>query len=184
MGEFFTTKKYFLIWKLNFFVIFLMNFDAFFNGFWFYPILAEWSTWQWVFLNFSQNFWSFDTPVCASAVIWNRFKQFLLKCSCNSKICTLKLRAEVLSTIQFLSNFQVLLTVYGLTIYIDKYRCLDPVFRLFTGVTKTSENNSINISICFCFFHNIYLLVSCSSTNLALNAPTLLSNHTVKFNDC
>ena len=41
----------------------------------------------------------------------------------------------------------------------------------------------VNISICFCFFHNISLLVSCSSTNLAL-APNLLSNHTVKFNDC
>ena len=44
------------------------------NGFWFYSILAWWSTWQWVFLNFSQNFWSFDTPDtpgCVSAVIWN-----------------------------------------------------------------------------------------------------------------
>ena len=43
------------------------------NGFWFYSILAGWLTWQWVFLNFSQNFWSFDThgtPGCASAVIW------------------------------------------------------------------------------------------------------------------
>ena len=51
---------------------FLRNFDAFLNGFWFYSILAGWSTWQWVFLNFSQNFWSFDTPDtpgCASAVI-------------------------------------------------------------------------------------------------------------------
>ena len=55
------------------------------NCFWFYSILAGWSTWQWVFLNFSQNFWSFDTPNtpgCASAVfaeneIWNRLKQFL-----------------------------------------------------------------------------------------------------------
>ena len=55
------------------------------NGFWFYSILAGWSTWQWVFMNFSQNFWSFDTPYtpgCSSAVyaeseIWNRFKQFL-----------------------------------------------------------------------------------------------------------
>ena len=56
------------------------------NCFWFYSILAGWSTWQWVFLNFSQNFWSFDTPDtprCASAVfaeneIWNRLKRFLL----------------------------------------------------------------------------------------------------------
>ena len=42
--------------------------------FWFYSILAGWSTWQWVFLNFSINFWSFDTPGtpgCASAVIQN-----------------------------------------------------------------------------------------------------------------
>ena len=42
------------------------------NCFWFYSILAGWSTWQWVFLNFSQNFWSFDTPDtpgCASAVL-------------------------------------------------------------------------------------------------------------------
>ena len=58
------------------------------NCFWFYSILAGWSTWQWVFLNFSQNFWSFDTPDtpgCASAVfaenaIWNRLKQFLPLC--------------------------------------------------------------------------------------------------------
>ena len=51
---------------------FLRNFDEFLNGFWFYSILAGWSTWQWVFLNFSLNFWSFDTPDtpgCASAVI-------------------------------------------------------------------------------------------------------------------
>ena len=41
------------------------------NCIWFYSILAGWSTWQWVFLNFSQNFWSIDTPGCASAVIWN-----------------------------------------------------------------------------------------------------------------
>ena len=57
---------------------FLRNFDEFLNGFWFYSILAGWSTWQWVFLNFSQNFWSFDThdtPGCASAVIWNKLKQ-------------------------------------------------------------------------------------------------------------
>ena len=57
---------------------FLRNFDEFLNGFWFYSILAGWSTWQWVFLNFSQNFWSFDThdtPGCASAVIWNHLKQ-------------------------------------------------------------------------------------------------------------
>ena len=58
------------------------------NGFWFYSILAGRSTWQWVFLNFSQNFWSFDTPDthgCVSAVIaeneiWNRIKQFLPGC--------------------------------------------------------------------------------------------------------
>ena len=58
------------------------------NCFWFYSILAGWSTWQLVFLNFSQNFWSFDipdTPGCASAVfaeneIWNRLKQFLPVC--------------------------------------------------------------------------------------------------------
>ena len=57
---------------------FLRNFDEFLNGFWFYSILAGWSTWLWVFLNFSQNFWSFDTfdtPSCASAVIWNHLKQ-------------------------------------------------------------------------------------------------------------
>ena len=54
----------------------------FFNGFWFYSILAGWSTWQWVFLNSSINFWSFDipdTPGSASAVIWNRFEPFLLQ---------------------------------------------------------------------------------------------------------
>ena len=55
------------------------------NDFQFYSVLAGWSTWQWVFLNFSKNFWSFDTPYtprCASTVlaeneIWNRLKQFL-----------------------------------------------------------------------------------------------------------
>ena len=58
------------------------------NCFWFYSILAGWSTWEWVILNFSQNFWPFDaldTPGCASAVfdeneIWNRLKQFLPVC--------------------------------------------------------------------------------------------------------
>ena len=61
---------------------FLRNFDEFLNGFWFYSILAGWSTWQWVFLNFSQNFWSFDTPDTPgflSEVIWNRFEPFFLQ---------------------------------------------------------------------------------------------------------
>ena len=44
-----------------------------------YSVLAGWSTWQWVFLNSLQNFWSFDTPECGCAVIWNRFMPFLLK---------------------------------------------------------------------------------------------------------
>ena len=60
---------------------FWRNFDEFLNGFWFYSILAEWSTWQWVFSNFSQNFWSFDTPDtpgCASAVIWNHYLKQIL----------------------------------------------------------------------------------------------------------
>ena len=55
---------------------FLRNFDEFLNVVWFYSILAGLSTWQWVFSNFSQNFWSFDTPDtpgCASAVIWNHY---------------------------------------------------------------------------------------------------------------
>ena len=68
---------------------FLMFFN---NGFWFYSMMGGWSTWQWVFSNSSQNFWSFDTPDtpgCASAVfadnqseneIWNRLKQFLPVC--------------------------------------------------------------------------------------------------------
>ena len=59
------------------------------NGLWFYLMMGGWSTWQWVFFNSSQNFWSFDTPDtpgCASTVlvdnqsenkIWNRSKQFL-----------------------------------------------------------------------------------------------------------
>ena len=58
------------------------------NGFWFYTILAGWSTWQWVFLNFSQNFWSFDTietsgsvsAVFAENEIRNRLKQILQVC--------------------------------------------------------------------------------------------------------
>ena len=110
--------------------------------FWLYSILAGWSTWQWVFLSSSQNFWSFDTPVCASAVIWNRFKQFLLKCSCNSKICTLKLRAEVRSTIQFLSNFRVLLMVYGLTILHGLVQIFGSSFQAIYWSHETSENNS------------------------------------------
>ena len=64
------------------------------NGFWFYSILAGWSTWQWAFLNFSQNFWSFDTletPGSVSAVfaeneIWNRLKQFLPVCICKDSL--------------------------------------------------------------------------------------------------
>ena len=83
-------QKIFFNLKIEFFRHFLMNFDGFFNVFLFYSILAGWSTWQWVFLNFSQNFWSFDTPDtpgCASAVIWNRFEPFLLQCrSCSVKI--------------------------------------------------------------------------------------------------
>ena len=67
---------------------FLRNFDEFPSGFWFYSILAGWLTWQLVFLNFSQNFWTFDTletPGSVSAVfaeieIWNRLKQFLPVC--------------------------------------------------------------------------------------------------------
>ena len=59
IGEFFTAQKHFSIWKLNFFNIFLTNRDDFFNGFWFYSSLAGCLTWQWVFLNFSINFWSF-----------------------------------------------------------------------------------------------------------------------------
>ena len=38
---------------------------------------------QWVFMNVSQNIWSFDTPDtpgCSSTVIWNRFEPFLLHC--------------------------------------------------------------------------------------------------------
>ena len=76
---------------------FLRNFDAFLNGFWFYSILAGWSTWQWVFLNFSQNFWSFDTletPGSVSAVfaeneIWNRLKHFLPVWIGGVEFCTL-----------------------------------------------------------------------------------------------
>ena len=55
------------------------------NCFWFYSMMGEWSTWQWVVLDFSQFFWYFDTPetpgsvsvVCAENEIWNRLKQFL-----------------------------------------------------------------------------------------------------------
>ena len=100
IGEFLTTKKYFLVWKLNFFAIFLMNFDAFFNGIWFYSILAEWSTWKWVFLNFSQHFWSFntpDTPGCMSAVIWNIFEPFLLQCSVCKRTDFLDVLSQYLS---------------------------------------------------------------------------------------
>ena len=72
------------------------------NCFWFYSILAGWSTWQWVFLNFSQNFWSFDTPDtpgCASAVfavneIWNRLKRFLPVCIPDSRVRLLVLDCE------------------------------------------------------------------------------------------
>ena len=55
------------------------------NCFWFYSMMGEWSTWQWVVLDFSQFSWSFDTPdtpgsvsvVFAENEIWNRLKQFL-----------------------------------------------------------------------------------------------------------
>ena len=60
------------------------------TGKWFLILLnlAGWLTWQLVFLNFSQNFWSFDTPdipgsesaVFAEIEIWNRLKQFLPVC--------------------------------------------------------------------------------------------------------
>ena len=41
------------------------------NCFWFYSILAGWSTWQWVFLNFSQKFWHPWHPwVCIRSVCW------------------------------------------------------------------------------------------------------------------
>ena len=53
--------------------------------------LSALSTWQWVFLNSSQNFWSFDTPDtpgCASAVIWNRFEPFLLQCNVHLSLNT------------------------------------------------------------------------------------------------
>ena len=62
--------------KLKTICHFLRNFDEFLNGFWFYSILAGWSTWQWVFLNFSQNLWSFDNhDTMTSALIWNHLKQ-------------------------------------------------------------------------------------------------------------
>ena len=80
----FYSQTIFFFWKLKFFSIFFNEFYAFFNGFWFYSIMAGWSTWQWIFFNFSQNFWSFDTPDtpgCASEVIWNRFEPFLLQCT-------------------------------------------------------------------------------------------------------
>ena len=68
------------------------------NGFWFYSMMGGWSTWQWVFLKSSINFWSFDTPGtpgCASAVfadnqseneIWNRLKRFLPVCIGNAQL--------------------------------------------------------------------------------------------------
>ena len=56
--------------------------------FWFYSMMGVWSTWQWVVLDSSQFFWSFDTPetpgsvsvVFAENEIWNRLKQFLPVC--------------------------------------------------------------------------------------------------------
>ena len=53
---------------------FMMNFDAFLNIFWFYSILAGWSTWQWVFFEFPWNFLFFWHPwhpwVCIRSVCW------------------------------------------------------------------------------------------------------------------
>ena len=58
-------------------------------GFWLYSMMGGWSTWQWVVLDSSQFFWSFDTPETPGSVsvvfadnqseneIWNRLKQFL-----------------------------------------------------------------------------------------------------------
>ena len=53
IGEFFIIKNYFLTWKLIlFFCNFFYELWCIFNGFLFYSILAGWSTWKWVFLNF------------------------------------------------------------------------------------------------------------------------------------
>ena len=68
------------------------------NGFWFYSMMGGWSTWQWVVLDSSQFFWSFDTPETPGSVsvvfadnwseneIWNRLKQFLPVCTRIHKI--------------------------------------------------------------------------------------------------
>ena len=103
----FQIRKYFLTVKnspiIDYFSQFLMFFN---NGLWFASMMGGWSAWQWVFLNSSQSFWSFDTPDipgCASAVfadnqseneIWNRLKQFLLVCSCDSDPITWPLKGQ------------------------------------------------------------------------------------------
>ena len=80
IGEFFNNKKYFLIWKLNFFTILLMNFDAFLN-FYFILLYFGWMVNLAISIFELQNFWYFDSPRCASAVIWNRYEPFLLQCT-------------------------------------------------------------------------------------------------------
>ena len=102
------------------------------NGFWFYSILDGWSTWQWAFLNFSQNFWSYDTPdtpggasvVFAENEIWNN-------CSCgngrllmlwnyvyyNSKlvatnVCFIKIRTKQIVICDCIMSFWQIITQY------------------------------------------------------------------------
>ena len=115
-------KKITINWLIIFFFQFLMFFNT---GFWFYSMMGGWSTWQWVFSNSSQNFWSFDTPDtpgCASAVfadnqseneIWNRSKQFLPVCNSGSFFlivnilhCTLGGIASICFKFHFQTDYQ------------------------------------------------------------------------------
>ena len=107
------------------------------------------------FLNFSQNFWPFDTPGCASTVIWNRYEQFLLS-TVNWRILTL--------------------------IMLHKLNCLEQIeiFFIEPGLDESGKNQKswffllcLKYTLRKCFDSKI-LSVAEQSGNQFLSSPNLL----------
>ena len=74
-------------------ILFDLKIEFFTNFFWFYSILAGWSTCQWVSLSFSINFWSFDTSEITrffSSTIWLGVTNYQINRFFWSKICVIK----------------------------------------------------------------------------------------------